>query len=163
MRKKLTLSQILSIKTCVEKLIQSTTDEIIKCNSSDTSVDSLLLRYKKLGEQLVHLKEVIQTTNQVKYGKTSNNTRIYTLSNLSTERRMYETISKSTSKKKMQISKSKAKALLGVIDAQMKTIEEQLTIFNNKTKVTVYIDPTLDLLGDYQEFGFLRRLFQRKK
>lgn len=161
MKKKLTLSKVLDIKNAVEKLLQAAYSDIIKYNSSDTSIDSLLSRSEKLGNQLVHLKEVIQTANQAMYGNTCNNTRIYTLSNLKTKKSFYETLLKSTSKKKLQLDKKTIKETLSNINEEIKQIEEQLTVFNNKKKVTVVLDSDLDLVPERYNNKIIRRLFQK--
>jgi hypothetical protein len=152
MKKKLLLETVLKLKADIEKSIVSIYDDIIKYNFTEKTVDLLLVRAEAMEKQLIIFKEVIQDANKGKIKGITNNYNIYLLSNLKAKRMFYASLihvfinRKKKDLDKAQITKDDAMSKYDQLTEKIKDLENKLSEFNSKKKVTVYLDDSLNLL-----------------
>lgn len=103
----------------------------------------------ELNIQLTLIKDEIQKKNlKVPFRGTSNNARIYKLSNLAKEKKFYESLCTGRKPKTCKvITKDAAEARIKILNREMAEIQEQLTEFNKNTKVKIELKPILYTTG----------------
>ena len=90
-KKKLRLNTVLALKKDLEERIKQTEENIVRYNTTDTKIDSLIERLDMLSEQLERVKESLHSANRLKHSITgkSNNYYIYRLDSLTKRKRLY--------------------------------------------------------------------------
>jgi len=147
MKHKLTLSEALTLQEKIVRGIEETENSIINYNSTDKNTSNLFVHLTDLENQLVVIKEAIQTANKKKGkdGKT-NNFWIYTLSNLNRRRAFFNLLNPKKDDKKAQVTKKKVEEMRKSVGEDINKIYNKLEIFNTDTKIKVEINESLNLL-----------------
>ena len=146
-KQKLLLSEVLKIQETVVKLIEETENSICIHNSTEKKVDGLFDHLLKLEDQLIIIKEAIQTANKSKGSdRKTNNYWIYTLSNHNRRRVFYNTLNPSKGDEKAQITFDKVRSLRKLLAGQIEVARNKLTAFNNSKKIKVDLDDSLNLI-----------------
>ena len=148
MKKKLQVRTVLDLKEDLERRIIETEKEIVKYNThKEIKVNGLLDTLTKLGDQLIIIKEAVQTANKSKHkdGKT-NNFYIYTLYNFKRTRTLYNKIN--CNDKNSQFSIDEINQLIKNIEEEERKIRDKLTAFNTSKTISVELDEDLNLWKD---------------
>ena len=149
MKVKLYLKEVLIIKEQLEKMINSTMEDIIKHNS-DKSVktDKLLLHLNDLIEQQIIVKEVIQKANTEKHknGKANNYYIFYLSTLLKKNRDLYGKLNPDKRDKNAQITLSESAIIIKNIYHKMDETRTILTNFNNTKIIILEVNEKLNLV-----------------
>ena len=145
--KRTILATVLGIQTKLVNNILSHKKEISRfmtAKTSEINVDNLYETILKEEDQLIVLKEAIQSANKGKHkdGKT-NNFYIYKMSNLKSRKTFLTGI---RDNKKNQWSNKQINERIKLIDNEIHKIDYKLTFFNSSKKIRVTINSELNLL-----------------
>lgn len=147
-KRKLQLKAVLQLKDDLEEKIEQTEKSIIGYNNTDVKIDTLMEKLDKYQEQLIIVKEVIQTANKSKHStRKTNNYYIYKLSNLQRRKKFYKALYASIGKtdEAAQLSKEEVLSRSRSIGTEIETLQTKLSNFNINKTVSIEIDESLDL------------------
>lgn len=148
MTRKMQLTEALKLKERVEESIEDLYGSLYTAKDT-TEYRNHTLVIKELNEQLSLLKDAIQKKNlKSRFGKESNSSRIYRLSNLAKDKKFFETLCTGRKPKtSIVMTKENAEARIKMINHDMSEIQEELTEFNKKNKVRFEVKPIIFTLG----------------
>ena len=152
MKKKLLLTEVLRIKADVEERIERLFYDIVSYNMTDTDIAVYMLQLEKLEDFLIVLKLAIQEANLSKLDGVMNYFTIFKVSNLKAKLRLYYRIEKALKRATLkksglaQITLEEVTSKIASITGEIALFEERLTRFNNKKKLTISIDESLEYL-----------------
>jgi hypothetical protein len=145
MKVKLQLQTVVNLQRDIEDKIVNYEDSIVRHNT-ELNVDSLLTTMLKLQDQLIIVKEVIQTANKGKNseGKT-NNYFIYKKSNLEKFKKFLRKLKDAIGKndENAHINSAEIDQKKKATESEIKNIQTKLDKFNDSKTVSVEFDESI--------------------
>lgn len=147
-KRKLQLRAVLQLRNDLEELIEQTEKSIVGYNSTEIKIDVLLEKLDKYQEQLIIVKEVIQTANKSKHSdRKTNNYYIYKLSNLQRRKKFYHILYQAANRMEetYQLSQEDILTRRRSIETEITALQTKLSNFNITKTVSIEIDESLNL------------------